>query len=64
MTVASKFLSVYLFLFWHWVASSLRLLRLHRYFLQIIINFSLRHRLHFFTNIVIRLAFFYDSAFL
>ena len=40
------FLSRYLFLWGHELASSFLLFRLHKFFLQMIINFSKRHKLH------------------
>ena len=39
-----KFLSRYLFLWGHELASSFLLFRLHKFFLQMIINFSKRHK--------------------
>ena len=45
--VVMKFSSKYLLLWWLELANSLRLLRLHSSFLQIIKNVSLRQRLHF-----------------
>ena len=42
-----KFLSVNLFLWGHELANSFLLFSVHKSFLQIIKNFSLRHRLHF-----------------
>ena len=52
--VVMKFFSKYLFLWWHELANSLRLLRLHSSFLQIINNFSLRQR---FANIIVWTTF-------
>ena len=52
-----KFFSKYLFLWWHELANSLRLLRLHSSFLQIIKNFSLRQRLHFLLILLYGLHF-------
>ena len=45
--VTLRFLSTNLFLWGHELANSLRLFKLQRSFLQIIINFSWRQRLHF-----------------
>ena len=42
-----KFLSVNLFLWGHELANSFLLFSVHKSFLQVIKNFSLRHRLHF-----------------
>jgi len=52
-----KFFSKYLFLWWHELANSLRLLRLHSSFLQIIKNFSLRQRIHFLLILLYGLHF-------
>ena len=53
-----KFFSKNLFLWWHELANSLRLLRLHSSFLQIIKNFSLRQRLHFLLILLYGWHFF------
>ena len=45
--VILKFLSVNLFLWGHELTNSFLLFSVHKSFLQIIKNFSLRHRLHF-----------------
>ena len=45
--VARKVLRTSLFLWGHELDNSLRLFKLQRFFLQIIMNFSWRHRLHF-----------------
>ena len=42
----TKFLSRYLFLWGHALASSFRLFKVHKLFLQMITNFSKRHKLH------------------
>ena len=55
--VVVKFFSKNLFMWWHELANSLRLLRLHSYFLQIIKNFSLRQRLHFLLILLYGLHF-------
>ena len=55
--VVMKFFSKYLFLWWHELANSLRLLRLHSSFLLIIKNFSLRQRLHFLLLLLYGLHF-------
>ena len=55
--VVMKFFSKYRFLWCHELANSLRLLRLHSYFLQIIRNFSLRQRLHFLLILLYGLHF-------
>ena len=46
-----KFLSVNLFLWGHELANSFLLFSVHKSFLQIIKNFSLRHRLHFLLTL-------------
>ena len=46
------FLSRYLFLWGHELASSFLLFRLHKFFLQIIINFSKRHKLHLLLTLL------------
>ena len=55
--VVMKFFSKNLFLWWHELANSLRLLRLHSSFLQIIKNFSVRQRLHFLLILLYGLHF-------
>ena len=56
--VVMKFFSKNLFLLWHELANSLRLLRVHSSFLQIVKNFSLRQRLHFLLILLYGLHFF------
>ena len=46
------FLSRYLFLWWHELASSFLLFRLHKFFLKMIINFSKRHKLHLLLTLL------------
>ena len=46
------FLSRYLFLWGHELASSFLLFRLHKFFLQMIINFSKRHKLHLLLTLL------------
>ena len=48
----TKFLSRHLFLWGHEHASSFRLFRLHKFFLQMIINFSKRHKLHLLLTLL------------
>ena len=48
-----QFLSRYLFLCGHELASSFRLFRLHKFFLQMITNFSKRH-ITFVVNVIVR----------
>ena len=55
--VVMKFSSKYLFLWWHELANTLRLVRLRRSFLQIIKNFSPRQRLHFLLILLYGLHF-------
>ena len=56
------FLSRYLFLWGHELASSFLLFRLHKFFLQMIINFSKRCKLHYFVaNVAIRSALLNSS---
>ena len=55
--VVMKFFSKNLFLWWHELANSLRLLRLHSFFLQIIKDFSVRQRLHFLLILLYGLPF-------
>ena len=52
-----KLLSINLFLWWHELASSLRLLRLHRILLTDIKKFSLRQKLHFLLILLYGLHF-------
>ena len=56
----TKFLSMYLFLWGHELASSFRLFRLHKFFLQVITNFSERH-VTFVANVAIRSALLNNS---
>ena len=55
--VVVKFFSKNLFLWWHELANSLRLLRLHSSFLQIIKNLSVKQRLHFLLILLYGLHF-------
>ena len=48
----TKFLSRYLFLWGHELASSFRLFRLHKFFLQMITNFSKIHKLHLLLTLL------------
>ena len=48
----TKFLSMYLFLWGHELASSFRLFRLHKFFLQMITNFSKRRKLHLLLTLL------------
>ena len=47
-----KFLSRYLFLWGNELASSSLLFRLYRFFLQMITNFSKRHKLHLLVTLL------------
>ena len=46
------FFSRYLFLWGHGLASSFLLFRLHKFFLQMFINFSKRHKLHLLLTLL------------
>ena len=57
--IKKKFLSRYLFLWGHELASSFLLFRLHIFFVQMITNFSKRHNLHLLLTLLWGLIYIY-----